>query len=65
MDFKQAYAEMLKGKKVKRPCFEGYWFIDGYKGNFTIHCRTGEEITEGNLGLTVLNTLATDWVVVK
>ena len=66
MKFKEAYYEMLKGKKIKRPCFEGYWFIDGYKGNVVIHCRDGKEITNDvDLDLTLKNVMAEDWQVVK
>lgn len=61
MDFKKAYNLMLEGKRISRPCFKGYWYIDGVTGEFKIHLKDGDEITEGNLGHTVLNTLATDW----
>ena len=61
MNFKEAYNLMLEGKRISRPCFKGYWYIDGVTGEFKIHLKEGNEITEGNLGHTVLNTLATDW----
>lgn len=65
MKFELAYNYMLKGEKVKRPCFKGYWYIDGVNGALTIHLANGKEITEGNLGLTVANTLADDWMIVR
>lgn len=63
MKFEQAYIEMLKGKKIKRPCFKGYWFIDGVSGKLVIHLANGENIDNGDLDLTVRNTLAEDWEV--
>ena len=63
MKFSDAYLAMLKGRKIKRPCFEGYWYIDGVTGDFIIHLANGEEIKEGKLGLTVANCLAEDWAI--
>lgn len=64
MTFKLAYIKMLEGKKIKRPCFKGYWFIDGVTGLLTIHLAEGKEITEGLINHTIKNTLADDWQVV-
>lgn len=63
MKFEQAYIEMLKGKKVKRLAFNGYWYIDGVTGKLAIHLATGENIYSGDLDLTVRNILAEDWEV--
>lgn len=65
MTFSEAYKEMLQGKKIKRPFFKGYWFIDQENGIFTIHLADGKNITYGKLDLTVKNCLATDWEVVE
>lgn len=65
MKFFDAYNQMLKGKKIKRPCFKGHWYLDGTTGDLVIQLATGESITDGKLGLTVQNTLAEDWIVVK
>lgn len=65
MKFKEAYLKMLEGKKIKRPCFQGYWYIDGVSGNLTIHLANDTEITKGNLSLTVKNCMAEDWEVVE
>lgn len=65
MTFIKAYRQMLAGKKIARPCFKGYWFIDGVTNKLTIHLASGEEITEGALDQTVRNTLADDWQVVE
>ena len=65
MKFNEAYVAMLKGKKIKRPCFKGYWYINGVNGKLTIRLADGTEITEGELWLTVQNTLAEDWEVMK
>lgn len=65
MNFAQAYLEMLKGKKIKRPCFKGYWYINGQTGELTIHLSNGNEVTEGDLTLTTKNSLAEDWIVLE
>ena len=49
MKFIEAYNEMLKGKKITRPCFKGYWYINGTNGFVTIHCKDDSEITEYRL----------------
>lgn len=65
MKFGQAYVEMLKGKRITRPYFEGWWYINGVTGKFTIHLQNGDEITEGNLGHMISNVIAEDWMVVE
>lgn len=64
MEFRLAYQKMLEGKKITRPCFKGYWYINGVTNQLTIHLGDGAEVTEGILDHTVRNTLATDWQVV-
>lgn len=61
MKFSDAYIEMLKGYKMTRPCFKGYWYINGKSGKLVIHLENGNEITEGDLTLTAQNTIAEDW----
>jgi hypothetical protein len=63
MNFKEAYVKMLEGKKIARPCFKGYWYINGVNGKLTIHLASEEEVTEGLLDTTVRNCLADDWMV--
>lgn len=63
MKFEHAYIEMLKGRKIKRPQFKGYWFIDAISGKLIIHLANGEEIDQGELDLTIRNVLAEDWEV--
>ena len=63
MKFKEAYIKMLEGKKIKRPCFEGYWYIDGADGKFKIKLKNGEIIDKGELNITLINALAEDWEV--
>lgn len=60
MIFKEAYLRMLEGYKIKRPCFKGYWYIDGVTGKLTIQLADGSIITEGLLDITVRNCLAED-----
>ena len=61
MKFSDAYIEMLKGHKMTRPCFKGYWYVNGKIGKLVIHLESGDEITEGDLTLTIQNTIAEDW----
>lgn len=62
MPFKEAYKLMKAGLKVKRPGWQGYWYIDQLTDKLTIHLANGKEITNGDLGMTVSNTLANDWI---
>lgn len=64
MSFKDAYMFMLQGKRITRPCFKGHWYIDGVSGKLTIHMGNGEEITQGDLGHTLINSMAEDWMVI-
>ncbi len=64
MIFREAYYEMLKGKKIKRPCFDEYWYIDKY-GNVVIHDKDDNENSNGDLAITLRNVMAEDWQVVK
>ena len=61
MNFSDAYIEMLKGRRMTRPCFDGYWYVNGKTGKLVIHLENGDEITEGDLTLTTQNTIAEDW----
>jgi hypothetical protein len=64
MSFTDAYKEMLAGKKIRRPGFKGYWFINPENGIFAIHLANDKEINYGKLDLTVKNCAANDWEVV-
>lgn len=64
MKFIEAYNEMLKGKKIKRPTMRGYWYIDSFNGKLTIHTKDGNDIVNGDLQTTIINTLAEDWQVI-
>ena len=65
MCFDEAYMKMLEGHKITRPCFKGYWYINGVIGKPTIHLASGEEITTGDLSITLPNVLAKDWIVLE
>lgn len=65
MCFDEAYTKMLEGHKITRPCFKGYWYINGVTGKPTIHLASGEEITTGDLSITLPNVLAKDWIVLE
>lgn len=65
MTFSEAYNEILKGNKIARVGWEGYWYIHPQTGEFIIHLANGEELvnTSDNLKQTIENTLAEDWYV--
>lgn len=63
MNFKDAYKEMLKGKKVRRHAWKGYWFIEDNK--IKIHLKDGNTIFDNFTQETITNTLQEDWEVVK
>lgn len=65
MTFAEAYEQMKAGKKVARPGFKGFWFINQETGIFTIQLPDGKQITYGKLDLTVRNTAASDWYVIE
>lgn len=65
MKYNEAYAEMIKGKKITRPGFNGYWFIDPVKGKLNIHLASGKNITYGQLDLVAKFCLAEDWIVLE
>ena len=63
MNFKEAYKEMLKGKKVRRHAWKGYWFIEDNK--IKIHLKDGNTIFDNFTQETITNTLQEDWEVVE
>ena len=63
MNFNQAYKEMLNGKKIRRPSWGGYWFIED--GKVKIKLKTGEIIENDFNQETITNTLADDWEVIN
>lgn len=65
MSFSEAYKLMLSGKKIKRPSFKGYWFINQEDGIFMIHLASGKDISYGKLDVTIKNCLANDWEIVE
>ena len=44
MNFKQAYAKMIEGKKIARFSFLGFWYIDPFDGKMKIHDRFGNTL---------------------
>ena len=44
MQFKEAYEAMRKGKKVKYPNWDGYWYWDHIKGTVMMHTFDGHDI---------------------
>jgi hypothetical protein len=64
MNFEAAYAAMLKGYKIRRAGWLGYWYLNGVTGKLTIHLADGKEIVRGDIGQSIMNALASDWEVV-
>lgn len=64
MTFSEAYKEMLKGKKIKRKGFKGYWFLNPETGVFTINLPNGKNIIYGKLGLLIQNITQSDWEII-
>lgn len=65
MDFKEAYQKMLEGKKIKRPDWKGYWFIDSKDNKFKIKLAGGEIKENKFTQETIKNTAANDWEIVE
>lgn len=72
MNFKQAFALMKKGLKVKLPSWGGYWYWDAEKETIMMRCRTidsdtGKELLDiretQRVEYTLLNILSDEWVV--
>lgn len=61
MDFKEAYKMMKDGKKVCRPNFKGYWFIDSENGELKVFTATGKTISYGKLDISIKNVIHDDW----
>ena len=64
LTFREAYMRMVEGKKISRPCFMGWWFMN-HESKVVIHDRHDNELKEGDITNTVTNTLANDWEVIE
>ena len=65
MKFRKAWKKMLKGKKVRRPHWKGYWAWEN--GTIMMHCREGSvlDIREtDHVAYTFENVAAKDWEIV-
>lgn len=65
MNFNEAYQKMLEGKKIKRPDWKGYWFIDSKDNKFKIKLAGGEIKENKFTQETIKNTAADDWEVME
>lgn len=65
MNFKEAYEKMREGKKIKRPDWKGYWFIDSKDNKFKIKLAGGEIKENKFTQETIKNTAANDWEIVE
>lgn len=63
MNFKEAYKEMLKGKKVRRPGWGGYWFIEDNK--VFAKKASWDALQKRFSQVDIGHTAADDWEVVK
>lgn len=66
MTFREAWFQMLNGKKVKLPLWSGYWAWEN--GTIMMHCRDGKvlDIREtDNPAYTFTNIASREWQVVE
>ena len=66
MNFRKAWKEMLSGKKVKRPFWDGYWAWEA--GTIMIHERDGSVMdirSTQHVAYTFDNIASKDWEIVK
>ena len=63
MNFKEAYEKMLKGKKVRRPGWKGYWWIEDDK--VFAKNNSWDAPQKRFSQVDIAHTLAEDWKVVK
>lgn len=61
MTFTEAYKLMKDGKKVCRPNFKGYWFIDSESGEVKVVTASGKLISYGKLDISIKNVIHDDW----
>ena len=71
MNFKEAFAKMKQGNKVKLPSWGGYWYWDSEKETIMIQCRS-EDSDQGALldirdtqrvEYTMMNMQSDDWII--
>lgn len=65
MSFREAWFQLLGGKKIKRPSWSGYWAWEN--GTIMMHCRSGRAIDireTDNVSYTFDNVASCDWMVV-
>ena len=71
MNFKEAFAKMKQGNKVKLPSWGGYWYWDSEKETIMIQCRS-EDSDQGALldirdtqrvEYTMMNMQSDDWMI--
>ena len=65
MDFRDAYFEMLNGKKVKRKHWSGYWVWEN--NTIMMHCKDGRVLDirkTDNTAYTFSSVVERDWEVV-
>lgn len=64
MQYKLAFLEMQAGRRIARPHWTGYWYMEG--GEIFIHCGDDREFNlreSDNMIMTMCNICAEDWVV--
>lgn len=66
MSFREAWFQLLNGKKIKLPSWSGYWAWED--NTIKMHCRDGKvlDIREtDNVAYTFSNIASHDWEVVE
>ena len=66
MEFKEAFALMKQGEKVKLPSWKGYWEYEESTDSILMHCKDGSVIdireTE-RLSYTLENIMSDEWII--
>lgn len=68
MEFNEAYGYLRKGKKIKLPEWDGYWYWSDNRKTIMIHCKNGTEMDirdTKNIEYTFGYIARNDWVVIK
>lgn len=68
MEFNEAYGYLRKGKKIKLPEWEGFWYWSDNHNTIMIHCKDGTEMDirdTKDVRYTFAFIIRNDWIVVE
>ena len=66
MNFKEAFAKMKQGNKVKLPSWGGYWYWSPEKETIIMHTKDGQELDireTQSVVYTLQNILSDEWII--